>query len=47
MSTPLQRIRIGATISGLIVVVSVVGFWLSGRDVVESVYMVVFITLTL
>jgi len=41
MSTPLQRIRIGATISGLIVVVSVVGFWLSGRDVVESVYMVV------
>jgi len=41
MSTPLQRIRIGATISGLTVVVSVVGFWLSGRDVVESVYMVV------
>jgi len=41
MSTPLHRICIGATISGLIVVVSVVGFWLSGRDVVESVYMVV------
>lgn len=45
MRTPLERIRIGALFFGVVLVVAILGYRLSGRDWMSSLYMVV-ITVT-
>ena len=41
MKTPLRRVRTGAVVLGVVVVVAVIGYRLAGRDWLDAVYMVV------
>ncbi len=41
MKSPLQRIRTGAVVLGVVVVTAVIGYRISGRDWLDAVYMVV------